>query len=49
MKTLIDDLRKEAEKMRKKLKQLGSQKRHTFIGRFERVGYLYYGTEACFL
>ena len=39
MKTLIDDLRKEAEKMRKKLKQLGSQKRHTFIGRFERVGY----------
>ena len=25
--------------MRKKLKQLGSQKRHTFIGRFERVGY----------
>lgn len=49
MKTLIDDLRKEAEKMRKKLKQLGSQKRHTFIGRFERVGYLYYGTGACFL
>ena len=40
MKTLIDDLRKEAEKMRKKLKQLGSQKRHTFIGRFERVGYI---------
>lgn len=39
MKTLIDDLRKEAEKMRKKLKQLGNQKRHTFIGRFERVGY----------
>lgn len=39
IRTLIDDLRKEAEKMRKKLKQLGSQKRHTFIGRFERVGY----------
>lgn len=39
MKTLIDDLRKEAEKMRKKLKQLGNQKRHTFIGRFERFGY----------
>lgn len=39
MKTLIDDFGKEAEKMRKKLKQLGSQKRHTFIGRFERVGY----------
>lgn len=39
IRTLIDDLRKEAEKMRKKLQQLGPQMRHVFIGRFERVGY----------